>query len=643
MKINIIHVSRKIQQVLPAKIIRLLVLSLAVIYLFLGDSVAQQNLRKIYSPEQFTKNKRISGLSFSSDGNQILYNSDELGSPAAFNYDIRTKKQSLLYRDNTRPVWSLASIPQKANDLVFISVKDGKGNPHIYHKKGNRTIDLTPGEKVTASYRGTRSDQTGLYYVSNSRNPRKFDLYFYSFKDESAKLLFKNDTKHRIVRVSNNHRYITLSERKTEEISNLYVYDLKLSPLIQISPANNEDNYNGLFFSRDNKEIYYLTNHNSEFKYLEKFDLATKQRKVVYKNEWDLMSVTNSADGRFRAININKNGAPRTKIQNTKTGKFLDIPILKNLQVIHSKFSPDGSKLAFSVSDYNAPRDIYLLDIKSKTAKRIVKSLNPSIDENQLSAPEDISITSFDGLKIPAFLYRPHNSKKKKLPALIWTHGGPGGQFLKTYDEFIQYIVNQGYVVLAVNNRGSSGYGKTFKAKDNQRHGIDDLKDCIAGKKYLEKLNFVDSKKIGIIGSSYGGYLTLAALTFHPDEFKIGIDMFGISNWLNVLNNIPVFWETRKKALYAEMGNPKTDTEMLRNKSPLFFSHNIKKPLMVIQGANDPKVLRSESDNIVEKVRKNGTPVDYLIFDDEGHGIRKPKNKVIAFYRISAFLEKHLK
>ena len=355
------------------------------------------------------------------------------------------------------------------------------------------------------------------------------------------------------------------------------------------------------------------------------------------------MSVTNSADGRFRAININQNGAPRIKIQDTKSGEFLNIPILRKLQVIHSIFSPDGSKLALSVSDFNAPRDMYLLDIKSKRTERIAKSLNPEIDEKQLSPPKDISITSFDGLKIPAFLYLPPNSTNKKLPALIWTHGGPGGQFRKTYDEFIQYVVNQGYAVLAVNNRGSSGYGKNFKAKDNRRHGIDDLRDCIEGKRYLEKLDFIDSKKIGIIGASYGGYLTLAALTFHPDEFKVGIDMFGISNWLNVLNNIPVFWETRKKALYAEMGNPKTDTEMLRNKSPLFFSHKIKKPLMVIQGANDPKVLRSESDNIVEKVRKNGTPVEYLIFDDEGHGIRKAKNKIKAFYRISAFLNKHLK
>jgi dipeptidyl aminopeptidase/acylaminoacyl peptidase len=198
-------------------------------------------------------------------------------------------------------------------------------------------------------------------------------------------------------------------------------------------------------------------------------------------------------------------------------------------------------------------------------------------------------------------------------------------------------------VVLAVNNRGSSGYGKTFKSLDNQKHGVDDLKDCLEGKNYLQNLDYVNDDKIGIIGASYGGYLSLAALTFYPDEFSVGVDMFGISNWFNVLNNIPAYWETRKKALYAEMGNPKTDSIMLYNKSPLFFSEKIKKPLLVVQGANDSRVPQSESDSIVARVKKNGTPVEYLIFDDEGHGVRKPENKIETLKAIATFLNKYLK
>jgi dipeptidyl aminopeptidase/acylaminoacyl peptidase len=296
------------------------------------------------------------------------------------------------------------------------------------------------------------------------------------------------------------------------------------------------------------------------------------------------------------------------------------------------------------VTDYNTPKDIYLLNLKTKKTEKIVSSLNEKIDANDLVVPLDVTITSFDKLEIPALLYKPKNaSKEKKLPALIWTHGGPGGQFNKTYDEYIQYIANQGYVVLAVNNRGSSGYGKTFKSLDNKKHGIDDLKDCLKGKDYLQNLEYVDEGKIGIIGASYGGYLSLAALTFYPEEFSVGVDMFGISNWFNVLNNIPAYWETRKKALYAEMGNPKTDSIMLYNKSPLFFSEKISKPLLVIQGANDLRAPQSESDFIVARVRKNGTPVEYLIFDDEGHGVRKPENIIETLKTISTFLNTYLK
>jgi dipeptidyl aminopeptidase/acylaminoacyl peptidase len=237
-------------------------------------------------------------------------------------------------------------------------------------------------------------------------------------------------------------------------------------------------------------------------------------------------------------------------------------------------------------------------------------------------------------------LYEPHASIKNGA-ALVWTHGGPGGQFRTNYNQYIQYAVNQGYTVLAVNNRGSSGYGKTFKTLDNQKHGVDDLQDIIKGKELLASMEGIDKDRIGIIGDSYGGYLVLAALTFHPDEFAFGIDMFGISNWLQVLNNTPDFWAARKKALFEEMGDPKKDSLMLYNKSPLFFSNNIKKPLMVIQGANDPKVHQSESDSIVARVRANKVPTEYILFEDEGHGIRKKENQIETMTRIGEFLKQH--
>ena len=251
---------------------------------------------------------------------------------------------------------------------------------------------------------------------------------------------------------------------------------------------------------------------------------------------------------------------------------------------------------------------------------------------------------SYDGVEIPGVLYKPHQaSAAAKAPALVMVHGGPGGQAQVGYFALTQALVNHGYVVFDINNRGSSGYGKTFFAMDDRKHGEADLGDVVASKKMLVDTGYVDAARIGIIGGSYGGYMVLAALTLQPDAFKVGVDLFGISNWVRTLESIPPWWGAFKDALYAEMGDPKTDSERLHRISPLFNADKIKAPLMVLQGANDPRVLKVESDEIVAAAKKNGVPAEYIVFPDEGHGFVKKENEIKGYTAILAFLDKHLK
>jgi dipeptidyl aminopeptidase/acylaminoacyl peptidase len=248
-------------------------------------------------------------------------------------------------------------------------------------------------------------------------------------------------------------------------------------------------------------------------------------------------------------------------------------------------------------------------------------------------------------LEIPAIYYKPLNaSKKNKVPALISVHGGPGGQSMVYYNPGTQYLVNHGYAVLAVNNRGSSGYGKTFFKMDDRNHGDKDLKDCIWGKKWLQSLDYIDTAKIGIIGGSYGGFMTMAAMTSEPDEFKVGVNFFGVTNWLRTLKSIPPYWATFRDALYNEMGDPfSADSVRLYNISPLFHGQNVKNPVMVLQGANDPRVLQVESDEMVAAIKANNVPVEYVIFPDEGHGFVKKENEIKAYSQVLTFLDKYLK
>jgi dipeptidyl aminopeptidase/acylaminoacyl peptidase len=207
----------------------------------------------------------------------------------------------------------------------------------------------------------------------------------------------------------------------------------------------------------------------------------------------------------------------------------------------------------------------------------------------------------------------------------------------------MQFLANHGYVVLGINNRGSSGYGKTFFAADDGRHGREPLLDVIEARRYLQGLDYVDPERIAVMGGSYGGYMVLAALAFHPEEFDAGVNIYGVSNWLRTLESIPPWWESQRRALYQEIGDPETQREMLVEISPLFHAERIRRPLMVLQGANDPRVLQAESDDIVAAVRANGVPVEYLVFPDEGHGFTKRPNQVRAYGAILEFLDQHLR
>jgi dipeptidyl aminopeptidase/acylaminoacyl peptidase len=300
--------------------------------------------------------------------------------------------------------------------------------------------------------------------------------------------------------------------------------------------------------------------------------------------------------------------------------------------------------MAFYVNGDRSPNNLYAYDFGGEKPVRLTDSLSKQIDPADLVDSEVVRFKSFDGMVIPSIYFKPQQATaENKVPALVWVHGGPGDQTRKGWSAGIQHLVNHGYAVLGINNRGSSGYGKTFYTADDRKHGKEPLWDCVEGKKYLTTLPYVDASRIGIIGGSYGGYMVLAALAYKPEEFAVGVDIFGVSNWLRTLQSIPKWWESARQALYQEIGNPEKDEAMLREISPVFHADKIRRPLLVLQGANDPRVLKSESDDIVAAAKKNGVPVEYIVFPDEGHGFTKKKNQIEGYGAILRFLDKYLK
>jgi dipeptidyl aminopeptidase/acylaminoacyl peptidase len=425
--------------------------------------------------------------------------------------------------------------------------------------------------------------------------------------------------------------------------ADIYVHERESGQTNLITPDEGDVNYFPQDFSPDGTALYYTTNRDNEFDYLERYVLATGERTVVQQPDWDVMYAGFSRNGRFFVCATNEDARTNLAILDGATFEPIETPRIPDAQISSVGFSSDESRMRFYASSSRMPGDLFVYDLDGSRPTQLTHSLNPNIDPDHLVDAEVVRFASFDGVEIPGILYKPLQvSATSPAPALIRVHGGPGGQSRIGYNGLTQYLVNHGYVVYAINNRGSSGYGKTFFHMDDRKHGSEDLDDCVASKQMLIETGYVDPERIGIIGGSYGGYMVLAALTFRPEEFAAGVDMFGISNWHRTVQSIPPWWEAQRKALEDEMGDF-DDEEFFRAKSPLFHAENIVRPLIVLQGANDPRVLQEESDEMVEAARANGVPVEYIVFDDEGHGFVKKENQEHGYAAILEFLETHLR
>ena len=398
-------------------------------------------------------------------------------------------------------------------------------------------------------------------------------------------------------------------------------------------------------FETDDTFLYYITNEGENFTYVVKYNLLKGTKEKFFETSWDVSYMFISENGKYHVIGINEDGRNKVLLFDHASGKEADLPKSENGYISGVTISLSEKNLLLNVSSDRSPMNFYWYNFDSKELKQLTSTLTKEVDQNDLVDAEVVRFKSFDGQEIPAIYYKPHSaSSTKKVPALVWVHGGPGGQSRAGYSNSIQYLVNHGYAVLAVNNRGSSGYGKVFYKMDNQNHGDKDLKDCVWGKRWLAQQEYIDSTKIGIYGGSYGGFMSLAGIIQYPNEFAVGVDLFGVANWMRTLKSIPPYWESFRKALYIEMGDPFTaDSVRLKNISPLFNTDKIKTPLLVLQGTNDPRVLQIESDEIVAGAKKNGTAVEYVLFPDEGHGFVKKENQMKASSETLKFLNKYLK
>jgi dipeptidyl aminopeptidase/acylaminoacyl peptidase len=519
---------------------------------------------------------------------------------------------------------------------------------HLFHEdaEGNLT-ELTEGENTREMFYGFSHDRQSFFTGNNSRDQRYMDVYEWDIETLTPELFYENKDGLNLTGLSRDKRYLALVKTNNHFDSDLYIVDRERGNEPKLMrEMEGEVNQMPATFTPDSSALLYLTDHESDWLYLMRYDLKTGEHtEVLRPGRWDVNDVRYSHNGTWRVININRESAPDLTIENMETGEIFDQSGLLEGNISGIGISDSESKMRFTVWDDDNPSNMYVYNMESEELTQLTDNLNPEINAEHLVDSEFISLTARDGLEFSGYLYKPKMATPEaKVPALLWIHGGPGGQSRPIYSAEKQFMVNHGYAVFDLNYRGSSGFGRAFSMADDQKHGKEPLYDTIDAKNYLiENVDWVDSKKIGILGGSYGGYMTMAALAFTPEEFEVGVNIFGVTNWVRTLKSIPPWWESEREGLYREIGNPETQEEMLYEISPLFHAENITKPVIVLQGANDPRVLQVESDEMVENIRDAGGIVRYVFFEDEGHGFTKNENRIEGWNAILEFLNQHLK
>lgn len=605
----------------------------------------QPRTPKQYTAEQLRNNIAVEAAGFNSDDTEILLSDNRTGIYNVYLLKIADTSVQQLTHSSTNANFAVDFLP---GNTKYIITHDNGGdeNYQLYLKTRGDTAakNLTPWPGSANNFSGWSADKTAIFVSSNKRNPKYFDLWKLDTATWTPVLFYQNDSALTATVISPSQRYITLSKNITTDKNELYLFDRTTKTTRRIS-NDHEASWNAVAIEKNDSILYYTTNDGSEFSYLARYNINTGIAAKYYEDKWDVAGFSLSKNEKYHTIFVNEDGKNKVLLFDHAANNPVSFPEIKDGDIQNIIIAASEKNILLSVGSSTSPVNLFTYNIESKQLKKLTATLNKEVDENDLAKAEVIRFKSFDGMEIPAIYYKPlQASAANKAGALVWVHGGPGGQSRAGFSNSIQFLVNHGYAVLAVNNRGSSGYGKTFYKLDNKQHGYGDLKDCIWAKKWLASQDYIDSNAIAIYGGSYGGNMVLNALIMHPDEFKAGVDLYGVANWVRTLKSIPPYWEDFRKALYEEMGNPDTkDSVLLNETSPLFNYRKITKPLLVFQGVNDVRVLKIESDEIVEGVKKNGVPVEYITYEGEGHGFIKKENQVTTDKKTLEFLDKYLK
>tara|TARA_X000001036_G_scaffold436209_1_gene478913 strand:+ start:2393 stop:4213 length:1821 start_codon:yes stop_codon:yes gene_type:complete len=595
--------------------------------------------------EDFFRNPEKASFNISPNGKHIAYMKPWKTRMNVFVMDMNTKKETRLTSFEERGVYGYAWLTDKR--IGYIKDDGGNENMHFYaiDIDASNEIDLTPFENVQARIiDDLENDPNYIIIGLNKRNPQIHDPYRINVNDGKMEMIAENpgnisgwmtdhDGKLRIAITSDGvNTSILHRASESDKFKSILTTDFKVS----VSP---------LFFTFDNKNLYVASNRGRDKSGIFKFDVNNAEEgELIF--EHDEVDVSGLMYSRKRKVitgvsyTVAKSEMVffdtwRENIQEKLEEK------LPGYEVGITSFSKDETK-AVVVSYSDKSRGTYYYYDVEKNQLTELGEISPWLNENNMAEMKPIKYQSRDGLTIHGYLTLPKGSNGKNLPVVVNPHGGPWARDTWGYRSEIQFLANRGFAVFQMNFRGSTGYGREFWERSFKEWGKSMQDDITDGVNWLIDEGIADPKRIAIYGASYGGYATLAGLTFTPDLYACGVDYVGVSSLFTFMESIPPYWELYRTMLYEMVGHPEKDKDLLSSASPLLHIDKIKVPLFIAQGANDQRVKKSESDQIVEALQKAGVDVPYMVKDDEGHGFYNEENQFDFYRAMEKFLNKHM-
>ncbi|MGB8910255.1 MAG: S9 family peptidase [Candidatus Cybelea sp.] len=621
---------------------RVALTTLAVL-VFAAPMAAQADLPPLIPRAVLFGNPQKASPAISPNGTMLAYLAPYNGVLSIWVRTIGKSDDRVVATDPARPIRNVVWQPD-AKHVLYEQDKGGNENFHVYQANiaTKATRDLTPfGDKVRSDIESVDPRfPNEILITSNKRDPNVFDVYRVDLATGVATLDAQNPGSVGGWAEDNNLVVRAALQNNSDGSNEILVRPSASSPWHSLLKATADDQIAPVAFSADNRSLYVSSSVDSNSSRLLLYDLTTGQFTVVASDPtYDVGGPL--IDAKSRKLAAVSFDSDRTEWNVLDPSYEADFAALRQLHPGDFGFlssTADGRRLIVNYVVDDGPVSYYSYDRTTKQGTFLFVS-RPALLNYKLAPMQPITYTASDGLTIHGYLTLPLGVPPKNLPMVLYVHGGPWARDLWGYTPYVQWLANRGYAVLQVNFRGSTGYGKSFLNAGNRQWAGTMHQDLIDAKNWAVAQGYADPSKVAIMGGSYGGYATLAGVAFSPDAFAAGVDIVGPSNLNTLLQAIPPYWSTIRATFALRMGDT---VDFLNSQSPLFKADKIKVPLLIGQGANDPRVNKRESDQIVAAMRKNNEPVEYIVFPDEGHGFARPENTRRFDAAVEAFLGKYL-